>query len=309
MQRTPCPNLAEPTLATSWVSSSSGLSHCLPYGFPSTKCKRDYGPLQKDSLRLIAHSSRHLFTAKAIFVPIAGFVFFIWVIVRAKGVGPIIQQPGTLHGSDLGWAMIVSLMSCISNMATLAVNAPDFASRAATPSAAALPQLITMPLGFIIVSFMGIIVSSSSTVIYGQSIWNPIDLLGKFLDPDADGNGPSSATRFGVWFISAAFILAQVRILPRGSVLLTTIYRLARYEHFCKQYFSWLRLDFIDAPVHGRVEYFKKLCSGFADTSNVLRTFAVAASLLQSLGSPCAHGTYSRTVLPSRRTCPHIQCS
>ena len=167
-------------------------------------------PLQKIVPRLIGPPSRHLFTAKAIFVPIAGFTFFIWIIVKAKGVGPIIHQPGTLQGSDLGWAMVVSLMSCISNMATLVVNAPDFASRAKTPSAAALPQLFTMPLGFIIVSFMGIIVSSSSTVIYGESIWNPIDLLGKFLDPDAEGNGPSSATRFGVWFISAAFILAQV---------------------------------------------------------------------------------------------------
>ena len=151
-------------------------------------------------------------------MPIAGFTFFIWVIVRAKGVGPIIHQPATLKGSELGWAMVVSLMSCISSMATLAVNAPDFASRATTPSAAGLPQLIAMPFGFIIVSFMGIIVSSSSTVIYGQSIWNPIDLLGKFLDTDADGNPPTSATRFGVWFISAAFILAQVRISPQREL-------------------------------------------------------------------------------------------
>ena len=125
-------------------------------------------------------------------------------------------------------------------MATLTVNAPDFASRATNPSAAALPQLIAMPLGFIVVSFMGIIVSSSSTVIYGESIWNPIDLLGKFLDNDANGNGPSSATRFGVWFISAAFILAQVCIcmptevfpsddnLPSSSVRIfpQTVFRL-----------------------------------------------------------------------------------
>jgi len=108
--------------------------------------------------------------------------------------------------------MVVSLMSCISSMATLVVNAPDFASRAKTPSAAGLPQLLAMPFGFIIVSFMGIIVSSSSTVIYGETIWNPIDLLGKFLDPDANGIGPKRQTRFGVWFISASFVLAQVRI-------------------------------------------------------------------------------------------------
>jgi NCS1 family nucleobase:cation symporter-1 len=97
------------------------------------------------------------------------------------------------------------LMSCISNMATLITNAPDFASRAASTKAAMLPQLISVPLTFSLVSFVGIIVSSSSQTIYGEAIWSPIDLLGKFLD----GN-PSSATRFGVWFIAASFIIAQL---------------------------------------------------------------------------------------------------
>jgi len=90
-------------------------------------------------------------------------------------------------------------------MATLVTNAPDFASRASHPSAAVLPQLISVPLGFSLVSFIGVIVSSSSQVLYGEAIWSPIDLLGKFLD-----NDPSHATRFGVWFISAAFIVAQL---------------------------------------------------------------------------------------------------
>ena len=72
-------------------------------------------------------------------------------------------------------------------------NAPDFASRAKYPAAANLPQLISVPLGFSIVSFIGIIVSSSSETIYGEAIWSPIDLLEKFLD-----NDPSHATRFGV---------------------------------------------------------------------------------------------------------------
>lgn len=105
-------------------------------------------------------------------------------------------------------------------------NAPDFASRATRPSAALYPQLFSVPLTFSLVSFIGIIVSSSSQTIYGEAIWSPIDLLGKFLD-----DSPSSATRFGVgfslpplnpqvivltglhaqvWFISASFIIAQV---------------------------------------------------------------------------------------------------
>ncbi|KAJ7108511.1 permease for cytosine/purines, uracil, thiamine, allantoin-domain-containing protein [Mycena epipterygia] len=148
---------------------------------------------------------RHLFTVKSIVAPIAGIMFFIWCIVKAKGVGPIVRQPSTIHGSELGWAMVSSIMSCISNMATLVTNAPDFASRAKTPSAALLPQLISVPLTFSLVSFIGIIVSSSSVAIYGEAVWSPIDLLGKFLD-----DSPSSATRFGVWFISASFIIAQL---------------------------------------------------------------------------------------------------
>ncbi|KAJ7267010.1 permease for cytosine/purines, uracil, thiamine, allantoin-domain-containing protein [Mycena haematopus] len=152
------------------------------------------------------HQIRHLFTVKSIVAPTAGITFFIWCIVKAKGVGPIIRQPSTLHGSDLAWAMVSSLMSCISNMATLVTNAPDFASRAKTPSAALLPQLISVPVNFSLVSFIGIIVSSSSVTIYGEAVWSPIDLLGKFLD-----DSPSHATRFGVWFISASFIIAQPR--------------------------------------------------------------------------------------------------
>jgi NCS1 family nucleobase:cation symporter-1 len=74
-------------------------------------------------------------------------------------------------------------------------NAPDFASRAKTPAAALLPQLISVPLTFSLVSFIGIIVSSSSVTIYGEAVWSPIDLLGKFLD-----DSPSHATRFGVSF-------------------------------------------------------------------------------------------------------------
>ncbi|KAF8903375.1 permease for cytosine/purines, uracil, thiamine, allantoin-domain-containing protein [Gymnopilus junonius] len=151
------------------------------------------------------HQIRHLFTLKSIVTPIAGITFFIWCIVKAKGVGPIISRPSTVHGSELGWSMVTSLMSCISNMATLVTNAPDFASRSKSPSAALWPQLLSVPIAFSLVSFIGIIVSSSSETIYGEAIWSPIDLLDRFLD-----GSPSHATRFGVWFISFAFIVAQL---------------------------------------------------------------------------------------------------
>ncbi|KAF2272700.1 uracil permease [Westerdykella ornata] len=150
------------------------------------------------------HKIRHLFTAKAYFVPTAGIAFFIWAIVRAKGIGPIVHQPGTAKGSELGWLMVRGTMSSIANFATLIVNDPDFARFAKKPSDAFLPQLLTIPLGFAITSFIGIIVSSSSVVIFGKAIWNPLDLLESFLQEGG------SAQRFGVFVIAAAFTLAQL---------------------------------------------------------------------------------------------------
>lgn len=65
-------------------------------------------------------------------------------------------------------------------------------------------QLITIPVGFAVTSFIGIIVSSSSKVIYGQPIWNPLSLLSNFLD------GANQGERFGVFVIATAFALAQL---------------------------------------------------------------------------------------------------
>ena len=64
-------------------------------------------------------TSRHLFTLKAIIAPTGGIVLFVWCIVKAKGIGPILSQPATIHGSDLGWAMVVSITICISAWSTL----------------------------------------------------------------------------------------------------------------------------------------------------------------------------------------------
>lgn len=151
------------------------------------------------------HQIRHLFTVKAYFVPVAGLAFFIWAIVRAHGIGPIVHQPSTKHGGALGWAIVQGIMSSIANFATLIVNDPDFARFARKPKDALWSQFFTIPVGFAVTSFIGIIVSSSSTVIYGgEPIWNPLTLLSNFLD------GANGAARFGVFIISSAFALAQL---------------------------------------------------------------------------------------------------
>lgn len=150
------------------------------------------------------HKIRHLFTVKAFFVPVAGVAYFIWAIVKAHGIGPIVHQGSTKSGGALGWAVISGIMSSIANFATLIVNDPDFARFAKKPKDALWSQFITIPVGFAVTSFIGIIVSSSSAIIYDEAVWNPLELLSRFLD------GANGAARFGVFIIAFAFALAQL---------------------------------------------------------------------------------------------------
>lgn len=151
------------------------------------------------------HKIRHLFTAKAYVVPTAGIAFFIWALVRAKGAGPVIKAPSTIRGNELAWAIVKGIMSSIANFATLIANDPDFTRFARRPKDALWSQLLTIPLGFALTSFIGIMVSSSSVVIFGgEPIWNPLELLTSFLHEGGAGN------RAGVFLIAAAFVLAQL---------------------------------------------------------------------------------------------------
>ncbi|KAK7227296.1 hypothetical protein V2G26_015299 [Clonostachys chloroleuca] len=150
------------------------------------------------------HKIRHLFTVKAYFVPVAGIAFLGWAVSRAGGIGPIVKQSHKVHGSELGWQIVLGIMSSISNFATLIINDPDFTRFARKPRDALWSQLITIPTGFAFTSFVGIIVSSSSEVVYGEAVWDPLELLDKFIDDSSSGQ------RFGIFVIATAFALAQL---------------------------------------------------------------------------------------------------
>lgn len=147
---------------------------------------------------------RHLFTVKSYLVPIAGIAFLIWTIKKAGGIGPIVHQPATLEGSDLAWAVVKSFMNCLANFAALIINDPDFTRFSTTRKSYVWSQALTIPIGFALTSFIGIIVSSSSTLIVGETLWSPLAVLGAFL------NNGSGGARTGVFLISFVFTLAQL---------------------------------------------------------------------------------------------------
>ncbi|KAK8441397.1 Allantoin permease [Candidozyma auris] len=152
------------------------------------------------------HKIRHLFTAKAYIVPVAGVAFLVWTLVKAHGAGPVIRKKSTLGSHDLAWTFVESTMNALANFATLITNAPDFSRFADKPSFSMkyVVQTVSIPLCFSITSLIGILVSSASESLYGEPTWNPLDVLGHFLDNYSAGN------RAGVFLLGFAFAIAQL---------------------------------------------------------------------------------------------------
>jgi NCS1 family nucleobase:cation symporter-1 len=67
--------------------------------------------------------------------------------------------------------------------ATVALNIPDFTRYAKSQKAQILGQALGLPAAMTLYSFIGVAVTSASVVLFGQAIWDPVVLMGKFHQP------------------------------------------------------------------------------------------------------------------------------
>ena len=71
----------------------------------------------------------------------------------------------------------------ISFWATLSLNIPDFSRYARTQRDQIPGQALGLPLTMAFYSFIGVAVTSATTIIYGKTLWDPVDVLTRFKNP------------------------------------------------------------------------------------------------------------------------------
>jgi NCS1 family nucleobase:cation symporter-1 len=126
-------------------------------------------------------SIRKLLVFKAIFLPIAALALLFWAISAANGLGPILDTPSKFTNSASFWNYFFpALTGMVGFWATLSLNIPDFTRYAKSQKAQVRGQSIGLPTSMTLFAFIGVVVTSATTIIYGETIWDPVILAGKF---------------------------------------------------------------------------------------------------------------------------------
>lgn len=134
-----------------------------------------------DSIRLLLNIKAPLLLA-------LGLLLLWWAWDAAGGFGPILSQPSAFAAGQPKagqfWSFFFpALTGMIGFWATLSLNIPDFSRYAKTQRDQVLGQALGLPLTMALYSFIGVAVTSATTIIYGQTIWDPVDVLTRFKNP------------------------------------------------------------------------------------------------------------------------------
>jgi len=118
------------------------------------------------------------------FMLIMGLLLLFWVTGKAGGLGPVLSAPSKFRTTaDFLAFFVPSLTAMVGFWATVALNIPDFTRYAKSQSAQAWGQLLGLPTAMTLFSFIGVAVTSASVVIFGEAIWDPVVLIGRFQQP------------------------------------------------------------------------------------------------------------------------------
>ena len=117
---------------------------------------------------------------------ILGLAMLGWAYTKAGGLGPMLSAPSKFHSFREFFTFFVpSLTGVVAFWATVALNIPDFTRYAKGQREQMAGQALGLPTTMTFYSFIGIAVTSSTVVVFGQAIWDPVVVLSRLGNPIA----------------------------------------------------------------------------------------------------------------------------
>ena len=112
-------------------------------------------------------------------------LLLIWILRQASAksggnLGSIVSAPGkfTTLGAFLP-VFVPSVTAMVGFWATLSLNMPDFTRYGRSQREQAIGQVVALPTTMTVFAAMGVFITSASVLVFGEAIWDPIDLGAK----------------------------------------------------------------------------------------------------------------------------------
>jgi NCS1 family nucleobase:cation symporter-1 len=107
-----------------------------------------------------------------------------WAVAKANGFGPLFADPGKFRTfREFLPVFVPSLTAMIGYWATLSLNMPDFTRFGRSQREQIVGQVVALPTTMSVFAAMGVMITSATAIIYGESIWDPVQLVGRFSSP------------------------------------------------------------------------------------------------------------------------------
>jgi NCS1 family nucleobase:cation symporter-1 len=132
----------------------------------------------------------------------------IWALSTAHGAGPLLSAPATVQsGSELGWSIVLGITTVIGSIAVGLTNQMDYSRFARTPGDQVFGQWFSITFFGTILPLFGCLVSSATQGIYGEAIWNPPNLVQKWMDEDYNAKSRAAGFFAGFGLVGKSFTL------------------------------------------------------------------------------------------------------
>jgi nucleobase:cation symporter-1, NCS1 family len=113
-----------------------------------------------------------------------GVVLLLWITKKAGGFGPVLHRPSKFQSNgEFVRFFFPALTGMIGFWSTVTLNIPDFTRYAKSQRAQMVGQALGLPPAMTLYAFIGVAVTSASVVLFGEPIWDPVVLLGRFNQP------------------------------------------------------------------------------------------------------------------------------
>jgi NCS1 family nucleobase:cation symporter-1 len=161
-------------LAPSWAHVSYGSALC--FGF--------FWLLNVVVILRGIETIRFLQGVSAPFLLLIGLALLLWARNKAGGFGPMLSNPSKFRTFGEFFRFFVpSLTGVVGFWATVSLNIPDFTRYARSQRDQIVGQALGLPATMTFYSFIGIAVTSATTIIFGEALWDPVKVLARLGHP------------------------------------------------------------------------------------------------------------------------------